>query len=208
MKKLYLGNLIDEDAVGTDSMDEIYFEWFLDELKKTGYIESYYRGCTINLSDPVSLEYNVQLKTKTAQKSRVAISGIDYTPDYVIVWDKKAEGIFYKEIGVTTISEKFDKPDKFPMFWANNIYPVGPVSVLDVKPNVNQKFVKFTSSHTFVVKQAMTYMKYGLVVDKVKVQDLFKKTFTPSRYLLTDKSKELRKIKWVVKTLKDYVSQF
>lgn len=200
-----LESLLNHNAQEPDSKDEIYFEWWLDELKQAGYVKEYYRAATLILNDDVYRHYRVKMKTKEKIECDKIISSLQYTPDYVIVWNDIGKALFYKVDGdLTTIPNEHDKPTIYPMMWAQ-IIDDEIVSVVDVKPSVNKKFVKFTSSHTFVVKQAMVYERHGIFVEAIKVMDLMKRTFTPTRYTYTDKMKQERKLKWTKNSLKAYV---
>jgi bifunctional DNase/RNase len=64
-------------------------------------------------------------------------------------------------------------------------------SYIDVKPG-------FTKQHSvtevFSLKRGLMLEKHGINVQKVVIEDLFKHTFTPTRYLLTDSGRQPRKI--------------
>jgi hypothetical protein len=203
-----LYNIIDNDNNETDSIDEVYFEWWLQELKDNGYVESYHRAKSLTISDNITSDYSVKNKTRSVIVTKNILQPIVYTPDYVIVWTDKANGIFFLDIyGSSTLTKEKDKPLLYHKIWAQqfgNKY----VSIVDVKPSVNQRFVKFTSSHTFVVKQALLYKTLCIFVDKIKVISLMKSTFTPDRYLRSDKNTTVRKIKFNIKSLQTYLSEW
>lgn len=205
---LTLYNIIDNENNNIDSIDETYFEWWLQELKDNGYVESYHRAKSLTISDNIVANYTVKNKNKSNIISKNVLQPIVYTPDYVIVWTDKANGIFFIDLyGSSQIDKEKDKPMLYHKIWAQqfgNKY----VSIVDVKPSVNQKFVKFTSSHTFVVKQALLYKTLCIFVDKIKVISLMKSTFTPNRYLRSDKNTTVRKIKFNIKSLQTYLSEW
>ena len=93
MHTLY--NIIDADNNKTDSIDEVYFEWWLQELKDNGYVESYHRAKSLTISDNITSEYTVKNKTRSDIVTKNILQPIVYTPDYVIVWTDKANGIFF-----------------------------------------------------------------------------------------------------------------
>jgi hypothetical protein len=203
-----LYNIIDNDNNETDSIDEVYFEWWLQELKDNGYVESYHRAKSLTISDNITSDYTVKNKTKSVIVTKNILQPIVYTPDYVIVWTDKANGIFFLDIyGSSILSKEKDKPLLYHKIWAQKIDNKY-VSIVDVKPSINQRFVKFTSSHTFVVKQALLYKTLCIFVDKIKVISLMKSTFTPDRYLRSDKNTTVRKIKFNIKSLQTYLSEW
>ena len=51
------------------------------------------------------------------------------------------------------------------------------------------------------------YEKYDDYITMIKVPIIFKKTFTPERYLLTDKSFKQRKIKYATRSIKEFITQ-
>ena len=61
------------------SKEELQYSFYLDELVEAGFVEEYlYEPVSIPLSDPIG-----RLRKHS------------YTPDFVVVWNKKAEGLFY-----------------------------------------------------------------------------------------------------------------
>jgi len=205
---LALYNIIDNDNNKTDSIDEVYFEWWLQELKDNGFIKSYHRAKSLTISDNIEALYFVKNKKGSSITKKNVLQPIVYTPDYVIIWNEKANGIFFLDLhGASSIDKEKDKPQSYFKIWAQKFNDVF-VSIIDVKPSVNQKFVKFTSSHTFVVKQALLYKTLCIFVDKIKVISLMKSTFTPDRYLRSDKNATVRKLKFTPKSLQNYLSEW
>lgn len=204
---MVLNDLI-SDSIDRDSQDEEYFEWYLNDLLKAGFIKDYFRSSTINLTPGIAYEYTQQLKSKEKELVRVVAPNLVFTPDYTIVWNTKAENVFYHRYDIGKPIEKdLDKPKLFPMMLAKEIESKEIVSLIDVKPDIQKRFNTFGSSATFVIKQALLYEKYNIIVDKVKVKSLMKATFTSTRYMLTDKSLKPRKINWDVKTLKEHLNK-
>lgn len=190
-----------------DSKEEEYFEWYLNDLIDAGYVIGYYRSKTIKLTDGISYDYVQAMKTKDKVCTRVVAPALVYTPDYTILWNKKAENLFYIRYDTSKpVPISIDKPKLFPKMLAKEIEE-HVVSIIDVKPDMASKFNTFSSSATFVVKQALLKLLYDVIVDKVKIKQLMKNSFTSKRYMLTDKSKQKRKIKWATCTLKDYVNK-
>jgi len=196
---------IKQELGHTDSNDEIIFEWYLNELKSKGFIKNYYRCVSIELTSPIRYPVNCIMKTKTKTVDMYVSGSVSYTPDYIIEWDSNAEGIFYLRYDVQSSITKscLDKVSHiFPakMDTDGNIF-----SVIDVKPDMKWGNNKFNTSYTFGQKQAMMYLIHNIIVSVVKVDKLMKCTFTPCRFLLTDKGKQARKMKWDYVSIDNYV---
>lgn len=195
--------------VEVDSKDETYFEWYLQELQKHGYVKEFHRVVSFPVFEGIGYEYECVMKTKTKPGVRFVLTSLSYTPDYVIVWDESAHKIFYLRYDeVSELNNEFDKPSKYPMLAAAEIGSGEIISVIDVKPDMPWGANKFTTSYTFPMKQAMLYQKYGLIVESLKVVPTMKATFTPTRFTLTDGATTVRKLKWEPTTLEAYVKQF
>ena len=65
------------------SKEELYFSWYLDELKEIGYIQEYeYEPESLSLSESISI------KTKGKKKSRLLLRESSYSYDFRITWNK------------------------------------------------------------------------------------------------------------------------
>jgi len=179
-----------------DSDEEMYFHWFLLELKNKGYVEHInLNPQSFDLAAPakfsISIIKKLKTKTKIIEKEAKLVSGKSYTPDFEIIWSEKAKGIF---IGNEEefLSEKV-------LFYANKrLY-----SCIEVKPLFNMH----NMVRLFETNQAWVYSKHGIFVQKVIPQVLFKKSFTPQRYFLTNGAKKERKINWQPISLDNYLNK-
>ena len=182
-----MNNTIQElDYNSADSKEEVYFSWWLDELFKAGYVDSWdYHSGLFKLSEKVQYQVDVKLKTKTRTDNLILLRAHTYTPDFVIVWNEKSKGIFYNNIGDMVDLKKFP-------FIAND-----DISYADVKPAAWGHGDSFTQM--FVVRQKWVYAKYKIYIQPIivtgKKSALFESTFCPQRFLLTDKSGKARKLK-------------
>ena len=169
------------------SKEELYFSWFLDELKDNGYISHYEYECkSYNLSFKATYTEEKQLKTKTKTVSKHLLAGHVYTPDFKIKWDFKAFEHFTKAYSLAL------------PFWGNNQYQ----SIIEVKPVFDQN----NMTRLFSINQKWMMAEHGIYVQKVIPQKLFKDTFTPKRYLITDGGGQARRIKWKKRSLEEFVS--
>uniref|UniRef100_A0A6M3LW84 Uncharacterized protein n=1 Tax=viral metagenome TaxID=1070528 RepID=A0A6M3LW84_9ZZZZ len=167
-----------------DSKDEMYFQWYLEELVKDGEVEKFY------FQHPVFHICESKSYTKAANgkgKKYTLLREHDYTADFMIVWSELA-----KERYTTVLSE--DKCIVYPRnFFTSQILPNSEgklVSVIEIKP----KFDRYNMTRLFKINQKIVYNLYNVYVQEVNYLTVFKNTFVPQRYLLTDSNKHKRKI--------------
>lgn len=139
---------------------------------KEGYIEELgYEEDVFTLSPTVTYTWKEQLKTKVKERELSLMQGVEYTPDFRIVWSEKAEGIFYHTKDTVCTNR--------PLF-----YVVGDdrTSYIEIKPNHD------FNNMTRLVKDKIKwlYSTQGIYVQIIKPLNLFKKTFCPDRFFLTD----------------------
>lgn len=178
-----------------DSDEELYFYWWLSELKENGYIDEFIlQPEPFTLSVKMKMTYFKPMKrVEDKELSYNLINGHIYTTDARIVWNKKAENVFYKDL--TTELGKYDSY-KDAIFIATES-----ISYVEVKPKFDFK------NMTRLAKTNIKWVwdKYGIFVNLVIPERLFKLTFTPDRFLTGNKSNRLRKINYKpIKTLKFY----
>lgn len=197
-----------------DSKEEMYFSWYLDELVKHGFIESYqYQPKVFRLIDPVYAKQFVPGKKSSKIKSVTLLREHEYRADYLIRWNRKGHGIFYALLGDVLSGQLTDKYSDFP-FIANQKEDRH-FSVVDVKGTYNQN----DAYRRFAIDQKFIMQKYGIYVQKIipspaiskagKVSHpnaLFLKTFVPERYILTDKQTKTRRIKYEYRTISEFVN--
>jgi len=192
-----------------DSNEEIYFSWYLDELLKSGFIRKWkLHPITFELSDKKTYAWNEQLKTKVKIKEQTLFQPHNYTPDFLIEWTEKARSLFFNSTedranlkNVPFISQKL----------ANEHGDEVETTIIDIKPTFDQN----NMTRLFSINQKWVYDKLGVYVQKIiplsskkpKVKGLFEKTFVPTKYLLTDKSKKARKINFKIKQLKQFLME-
>jgi hypothetical protein len=172
-----------------DSSEELYIIWYLETLRNWNYIESYNRAQSYSLSDEVWRDYDKQLKTKVKVVPEQIIKGHEYTPDLQVIWKPQALGVFTEELdGRARRNLPFVSQDL--------------VSIIEVKPS--HDFHNMTRAAMINIK--WVWEKYGILVNIIKHEQLFSKTFTPERYLLTNKSMKPRTIKYKnVRNIKQFI---
>jgi hypothetical protein len=184
------------------SNEEWWFSWWLDELLDAGYVEDWeYESEVFTLSDPYRMPWEKKLKTKTKPMEHKLLEKCTYTPDFKIIWDESARGIFYHNIG-----DEFDDPKELPHFFAQEN-----ITHIEIKPN--HDFQNKTQQAVIKMKWLMQLGTWcQLVIPSPKVTKgkvshknaLFYNTFLPERYLYTDKSGQLRKINYKYITFKQW----
>jgi len=179
-----------------DSPEEAYVSWYLDELVEAGYVEDYVpQPKSFTLSEKGSFAWEKVLKTKSKRMSSTLIQGHIYTPDFLIDWDREANGLFFKNLLFA------GENSKYAMFANRRDGPLVYYTYIEVK----SIFDRNNMTRLFTINQKWMYDKYGIYVQKVIPQKLFEQTFTPERYLLTDMGKQKRKLTFTPRTLGEYI---
>jgi hypothetical protein len=179
-----------------DSKEELYFSWYLEVLRNWNFVESWEKvEEPYKLTDDLVINYLKPMKrVKDKILTQTLFSGREYTPDFKIKWTDQAIGIFTKDlVNGIVYKNKFDTP-----FISQ--YKTSIVEVKGVFDNNNM-----TRLATNNIKDV--YEKHGVYITIAKIPMLFKKTFTPERYLLTDKSFKPRKIKYATRTIKEFITK-
>lgn len=180
------------EGIAYDSLEELAFLQWAKELIVSGYIKSLERAESFLLSDALQINYVEQLKTKSKPMQQTILHGHSYTPEFRIVWSKKAFDRFIQDI---------DEKKRFDKLFIGKITGDVAVTYIEVKP-----FFDFhNSTRMFVINQKWMLQKHNIFVNLVKCQELFTHTFTPTAYLTTPSGFK-RKIKWNVKTLYNYLN--
>jgi len=150
-------------------------------------------------------------QVKTTVETKPFMSEVTYTPDRTIIWNSKAKNIFYTDLDEYLVG----KVHKAPILLADLNSKLEMVSYVDVKapPGYGNRH---GSDVSFSIKSKWIWESYSAYINKVynfpnkKVANiqpyLWLKTFTPKRYLYSDKLVKLRTIKnWVPKTLEQFL---
>ena len=176
-----------------DSKEELYFSWYLEVLRNWNFIESWEKiEEPFQLTSDLTIEYIKPMKrVEDKVLTQTLLSGRVYTPDFKVKWTDQAYNIFVQEL---KDGEKITTP------FISNKKNVSIVEIKGVFDNNNMTRLAINN-----IKDM--YEKYGIYVCMTKIPMLFKKTFTPERYLLTDKSFKPRKIKYATRTIKEYITK-
>ena len=176
-----------------DSNEELHFSWYLDELKSKGYIIEWSKvEKSFELTKGLYLNYKIPMKKVDDKiKQQTILSPSVYTPDFYIIWSVKAFGIFTTDIDMDS-DNKLDTP----------FISRGKYSTVEVKGTFDNN----NMTRLAVNNIKFVYDKFGVYVNLIKVPTIFDKTFTPDRYIMTDKSFKPRTINYKnVRTLRGFV---
>jgi hypothetical protein len=182
-----------------DSDEEKYFSWYLDELTTKGIIlEWQYHPKEFTLSSKVQHEFIRQMKKINKPDIAFLMHPHEYKADFMIYWNPGWEGRIFMTLD-SLLSLNYP-------FIANIGKSKNPYSVIDVKGG----FVgpRNNSGVTFPLNQKWVYQKYKIYVQKIIPQQIFKETFCPDKYRITNVSGKARKIKFQIYSLSDYMERF
>lgn len=109
---------------------ELYFEWWLNDMKKVGLVLDYVREPkTFILKDPIQIWMNKKFVRKESFiVSKELFHHITYTPDYLVRFNKK---LFNKFIGAIEIEYKDIENEKDDFFILNEDGFDGPGIIYD-----------------------------------------------------------------------------
>jgi len=162
---------------------EQYIKWYFQELKERGYVHEIDDSpSSIVISEEAKITDWVTLKQRV------------YTPDLLIVWTNEGQAKW-----CNTMFSKDEMRKPFVCYVDTTL--------VEVKPDVPYNLAKAnTSMVAFPLRQVMLYNMTSMYVQMLKVKDLFAATFTPRRYLFTDKTKANRTIHFHTRTLDEYLT--
>ena len=204
--------------------EELYFEWWLEELKKLGLVLEYIREPQkFILKDPVVIFYNQKKARSSFMKSFNPFPALTYTPDYRVIFSEKGLNKLFGKINVDTITLEDEGFDELGSVYQNVMFYTtakpdeklrGYELWFDVKPPsiAVARSGQLGSSRDFKYVSRMMFETHKIIVNKVvpigSTTCLFAKTFMPRRYSFTDKGHQPRKLKSELanaKTIQQYL---
>lgn len=109
---------------------------------------------------------------------RHKMRGHEYTPDFFVTWENGAINAL-----------------RLPFIYE--------LCIIEVKPS----FDAHNMTRLFKLNQKWVYQKYGIYVELVIPEKLFKSTFAPKRFRYTDSGKGLRKLKESYLNIDEYIKK-
>lgn len=171
------------NGIPCDSDEEKYFLMWAFELKKAGYIKDISKAFKVTLFEGLyeTREVVKKLKTKTSIKhvQKAILEPTIYTPDFIIEWTETP--IFFRDDMAGSLNKS---------------------SLIEVKADFDQN----NMTRLVVDKCKWMWQTHRVFVNICKIPSFFAQTFTPVEYLVTNKSKQARKIKWEVRTCEEFLS--
>ncbi len=163
-----------------DSNEEIDFYKWCEEALDKGLIESFcYQPNPFKLSSRASIKVTKQLKTKTKIVDKFLLHPHEYTADFALI---PSHGlIFTCDDLISTLDDN--------------------CVVIDVKGS----FMKYHDGKSFSINQKWVFSQYGIYVNKVVPDKLFKKTFVPEKCRITEKTNKPRKKYQGFKTVDEFI---
>lgn len=189
-----------------DSDEELWFSWYLEELRLRGLVDKWERAKSFQLSDAVRMTFIKPATGKHKKERHVEkdwVSGHVYTPDFKIWWRPSA-----CDAGLVQCWQFEPAKLREDVPFIANIDPSLPemTSLIEVKPMFDAHGKTQWSS--MQIKWVMA--KFNLHVQMVKIgtkpKCLFDRTFTPQRFLLTDKTLKPRALKYNPKSADEYLN--
>ena len=175
-----------EETREFDSNEERYFSWYLDELKKAGFVSAWNlidKDDSYPLTDGLSVEYIEPMK-KVADKIKTQsiLKPSVYTPDFRIVWTQRAYGIFTTELNDPCRRNKITTP----------FISQDEVSIVETKGTFDQNNMTRLANNNI----KFVFERHNVFINMIKIPGIFNKSFTPERYFLTDKTLTPRKLNY------------
>ena len=168
-------------GVEYDSQEEIEIAMWIEEAIEAGLImpKVIYQPEAYELSPKQTKTVLRQLKTKSKQVEKHLLHPHKYTADFYFKLTMKGERL------------------NMPFIINENTGGV----VIDVKGAFNQH----GGDREFSINQKWTYEKYGVYVNKVIPEKLFKSTWCPQGARLTSKTRQIKKKYAKCKTIEEFL---
>lgn len=184
-----------------DSEQERYYSWWLDELVKAGFVDHYkLQPSPFALGAKTIHTYLQQLKTKTKVVEETIMRPHVYTPDARIVWTAQAENIF---VTTNSFDQKIYKR-QYQQLDIGHGDPGALHSYTEVKPAFDMQ----NMTRLMVLNQKWVWQRYGTYINIRKIPNHFEQTFTPIRYMFTNKTGEPRKLNYKAQTLNEFLEKW
>lgn len=197
------------------SKEELYFLWYLEELKENNFIFNYkYEPKPFVLNEELTstvVEESIvkrgsdKGKVKRSSKNKVLIPSRTYTCDYLINWNISAKDIFFFDITKPALK---DNKNIFGAQWDNTLKLY--FSYIEIKPS----FDKFNMERLVKNNIAFVWQKEKIYVNIIKPYSLFSNSFYPKRFEYTDKNDTVKRkykgkyVQDLNQSLKDFKNEF
>ncbi len=200
------------DGVVKDN--EYFVEEYLKELKEYNIILDYKcQPRTYRLAEDLN---EIIVKSGKNQENNVVLNKLvskrDYTPDFEITWNKDSK---YLHKFIRPFYNYMERSNKYP-FILSDFFLKDVNDIATIKDLANRDLISIIETKSsydfnnmtrlFELNQSQMYEHHKLYVNLIKVPDIFKKTFTPYRYTLTDTENNFRSLKYDPVPLVKYIN--
>lgn len=182
-------------GIHCESDAERFTLMWLFELKDEGFIDTVERAESFLLAEPVSRNYVRRLKSRGVSEEETLIRGCVYTPDFKVTLTKKGRtcGIFFD---INTDAKIMGKGTRF-------IHQNG-IVYIETKGTAARTLRD--TRELFEVEKKWLWNKHHIYVNLFIHERVFPNTFTPTNFLLTDKTKKERTIHFKKQTLDQFLN--
>jgi hypothetical protein len=183
-----------------DSKEEQYFEWYCEELKYEGVLNNYFfHQESFDLIPGFYYQSAEQRPRSVKKHTHTLAQPHGYMPDFLLIWNQFNEHHIKFIKCLYNLSDNYFCADhaNLKKYFYCQLQPQVYSSYIDIKPMFTRRD---SDVAVFMWKRALMLEKHKTHVQAVVIQDLFKKTFTPQRFLRCDVSNKQRKINWPVLT--------
>jgi hypothetical protein len=200
-------------TLGLLSDEELFFYYYLEELKEIGVVNNFNTKCkSFQLSPRVEYPFYTIKKTKKGTTSKEEFKTVlnehVYTPDFEVDWNFRSPYIHYFVSG--RLNQLRNPYTTYPINKEIPFYSLSPqpYMCIEVKPAFDHQGMQ----RLFSVNQKWIYHNHKIYVQKIIPQTLFEKTFTPKKVIndpdmiyKVGKNIGQSKIKWQIKTLEEFI---
>lgn len=180
------------------SNEELYFYWWLKDLWKAGYIESAFYELNSFKFGGLETEYTKPLKRSNKIEKEILLAETVYTMDFTIVWNPIARHYFFETLEDSSkLKTTHNKSVTICIaHQENGKY----VSYVEIKPIFDHKNMTMMAKRNII----MTWLVHKKFVNLIKIPKWFQYSFTPTRFLFTNRNKKVRKLSYDSRTIEEY----
>jgi hypothetical protein len=175
-----------------DSKEEGYFIDYLEELKERKIVKGYKRAPSFNLTKSVEKEYAIEKQDSYIFKKFKLLNEPINTPHFEIEFVETIYGFVENETGLTSAIKDKNKH----IFICSE-----KIALVETKAD----YVDSNELRCFKINQKLMYDKYGMYINFVQIPKIFKQTFVPNSYLLTEKKKQERKLNFKPTLIDEFI---
>jgi hypothetical protein len=190
------------------SWEEYHFSHWAQELFDQGAIIGWeYESHQFNLCKPLKSKWTEKLTTKEKVREQMVLRGHSYTPDFVLYLPEKLHPNFRHIFDETATSRHHG-------LWACTAPEGETVVYVEVKGALTTRLADGKEREARI-NAKWAAARFGVVINTAHIgargkarggkETLFEQTFTPARYLLTDKTLKPRLIHYEQRPVEEWL---